>query len=256
MPKVDKSTHYYDFDDTLIPGDYIIYWKRFYFKKRPRMRIWQIFTWIGLVAYLLRLINSLTLKKIFLIPTAYESKEELENLAKEFTQKEIIPRLYSDMIDQLRQKMVNSENIVVISASPIFYLKYLKEYYPGITIVGTEFDFPQNGIIRIPRFSSKWGNMKGKTKVKFILHNLHKPRPNIESASFGYSDSGADIPLLDFVDTPIAINPNRKLRKKALQCDWKIYIPKNAPSTFQNNLMKIFNLLFDIGEWPKKSEAK
>lgn len=239
-------THFYDFDDTLVPGDSILYWKRFYFMKRPRMRLFQVLTWIGLVAYLLRLIDSLTLKKIFLIPTSYESKEDLDNLAKEFIQNEIIPRLYSDMIEQLRQKMVNSENIVVISASPIFYLKYLKEYYPGITIVGTAIDFPQNGIIRLPRFSSKWGNMKGKTKVKFILDNIHKPKQKNKGECFGYSDSDADLPLLDFVDNPIAINPNRKLRKKALQCDWKIYIPKNAPSTFQNNLMKIFSLLFDI----------
>jgi HAD superfamily phosphoserine phosphatase-like hydrolase len=247
-----KDIIYYDFDDTLIPGDSILYWKRFYFKKRPRMRLLQVLTWIGLVAYLLRLIDSLILKKIFLIPTCYESKEDLENLAKEFIQKEIIPRLYPDMINQLKQKMVNSGNIVIISASPIFYLKYLKLYYPGVTIVGTDFDFPNKGLFRYPKFSSKWGNMKGETKVKFILHNIHKPKQNNKGECFGYSDSDADLPLLDFVDTPIAINPNRKLRKKALQCDWQIYIPNNAPSTFQNNLMKIFNLLFDIGEWPKK----
>ena len=62
--KINIVTHYYDFDDTLIPGDSILYWKRFYFKKRPRMRIWQIFSWIGLVAYLLRLIDSLTLENL------------------------------------------------------------------------------------------------------------------------------------------------------------------------------------------------
>jgi len=239
-------THYFDFDDTLIPGDSILYWKKFYFMKRPKMRIWQIFTWLSLSAYLFRFIDALNLKQVFLMPTCYESKEERENLAKEFVKKEIIPRLYPDMISQLKRKMMNSENIVVISASPIFYLKYLKEYFPGIKIVGTEFDFPQNGILRIPRFSTKWGNMKGKTKVKFILQNLHKPIPNICSKSFGYSDSGADIPLLDFVDTPVSINPNRKLRKKAQECGWKIYIPQKAPSELKNNIMKIFSLLFDI----------
>ena len=150
------------------------------------------------------------------------------------------------MISQLKRKLMNSENIVVISASPIFYLKYLKEYYPGLKIIGTEFDFPQNGIFRIPRFSSNWGNMKGKTKVKFIRHNLHKINSDISSESYGYSDSGVDIPLLDFVDNPIAINPNRKLRKKAQKCGWKIYIPQKAPNALKNNIMKIFSLLFDV----------
>ena len=88
--------------------------------------------------------------------------------------------------------------------------------------------------------------MKGKTKVKFILHNLHEPIPHICNKSFGYSDSLADIPLLDFVDTPVSINPNRKLRKKAQECGWKIYIPQQAPSELKNNIMKIFSLLFDI----------
>jgi HAD superfamily hydrolase (TIGR01490 family) len=42
------------------------------------------------------------------------------------------------------------------------------------------------------------------------------------SASFAYSDSATDIPMLDAVGHPVAVNPDRALRKAALERQWEI----------------------------------
>ncbi len=40
---------------------------------------------------------------------------------------------------------------------------------------------------------------------------------------WGYSDSANDIPLLEVVGHPVAINPDRRLRRHAKERDWPIY---------------------------------
>jgi HAD superfamily hydrolase (TIGR01490 family) len=40
--------------------------------------------------------------------------------------------------------------------------------------------------------------------------------------SYFYSDSINDLPLLELVDTPIAVTPDDKLRAHATQLDWQI----------------------------------
>ncbi len=50
-----------------------------------------------------------------------------------------------------------------------------------------------------------------------------------------YSDSLADLPLLEAVGHPVAVNPQRKLRKLALErgwdvVDWKDHLEGEAPS--------------------------
>lgn len=249
-----KDIIYYDFDDTLIPGDSILYWKRFYFKKRPKMRIFQLLSLIGILGFILRFINSETLKKIFLIPICYESRDSLESLAKDFVQEELIPRLYEDVLDQLTRQCEESNKVVIISASPYFYLKHLSKHLVGVKIVGTKLEFPNKGLFRYPKFSSKWGNMKGQNKVNFILSD--EIANYTGSRTYGYSDSTADLPLLNFVDIPTVINPDQKLRKKALKNKWKIMMPKDAPSSFESNFMKILTLILDAGYWPKKSNFK
>lgn len=243
-----ERTVFFDFDDTLIAGDSILYWKRYYFICKPARRIFQFVSVLGIFLFLLRIIDSLALKKIFLMPLCYESQKEIENLSKEFVRREIFPRLYPEILNQLKEHLEFGQRVVIISASPIFYLKYLKELLPEVRIIGTEFEFEGNGIFRFPKFSSKWGNMKGQTKVDFISSDPKEPKDG--KGCFGYSDSHADLPLLNFVEYPTVVCPTRKLKKHAEKNSWKTLLPQTSPKALTKNLMKLFTLFLDIGSWP------
>jgi len=43
-----------------------------------------------------------------------------------------------------------------------------------------------------------------------------------EVTSYAYADSLSDLPLLEAVDTPVAVAPDRHLRKIAEQRDWPV----------------------------------
>jgi phosphoserine phosphatase len=42
------------------------------------------------------------------------------------------------------------------------------------------------------------------------------------AGSWFYSDSHNDLPLLEVVDHPVAVNPDEQLRKTAIRRDWPI----------------------------------
>ena len=229
-------------------GDSILYWKRFYFKRNPSKRVFQVFSWLGVLIYLLRLCNSDYLKRLFLLPASYVSEGERETLAKQFVREEVVPRFYAEIIEKLRDHLRQGFRVVIISASPIFYLKYLKDHLPESIIIGTDFIFPSKGFFRLPVIDSKWGNMKGATKVRFIKENL--PDHNEGKGCHAYSDSHHDIPLLNYAQWPVAVQPNAKLARLAQESGWSILWPLQAKSNWRRNLRKAWLLLSDLGTWP------
>lgn len=231
------STAYFDFDDTLFPGDSILYWKRYYFQQRPTRRWFQIFSLFGIFLYLLRIIDSNFLKRIFLMPLCYENETLVSSLAKQFVEKELKPRLINEVISELAYHSSRKKRIVIISASPYFYLQYLRDICPNLTIVGTQINFPKSGFFRLPQFSSKLGNMKGENKVTYILESNDEPKSG--KGCYAYSDSHWDLPLLRFCEFPIAVCPNIKLQKEAEAFKWRVIGLKHFTEKITHLLKKL-----------------
>jgi HAD superfamily hydrolase (TIGR01490 family) len=244
-----ETVVFFDFDDTLIPGDSILYWKRFYFQQKPLKRFFQIATWVGVLAYLLRLIDSKVLKCMFLLPISYEtSKEEVDRLAKKFVLEELKPRLYPEMLQRLKDHQNLGHKIVIISASATFYLKHLRELFPNTMIIGTPIYFPGNGFFRFPRYDKELGNLKGITKVHYI--QKEKGLPNTGEGCYGYSDGYTDRFLLEFTEYPFAVQPDRKMEQIAKEKGWPILRPTFSQSRSRRNFEKLKTMITDLGRWP------
>lgn len=63
--------------------------------------------------------------------------------------------------------------------------------------------------------------MEGVAKAKFVKNLIERMGISRETIT-AYSDSFLDIPFLDSVGNPIAVNPDRKLRKLSKQKGWTI----------------------------------
>jgi phosphoserine phosphatase len=142
---------FFDFDDTIIEGDSILYWMSFYYRRRPLLRFFQVFGFLALLLYLFRLINGATLKRIFLMPMCYEDEELLDDLAGEFVRHELVNYIYPNMLERMLTHRLLNHRVVVVSASPFFYLKYVDELLPTDLIIGTRMKFPRKGWVRLRR---------------------------------------------------------------------------------------------------------
>ena len=121
---------FFDFDDTLLSGDSILYWLRYYYRHRPMRRPFQLANWAGLVLFALRLVDSHTLKRIFLMPMGFEPAADLDKLAADFVREELAGRFHMPALRRLWTHHLLGHKVVILSASGIFYLKHLKAFLP------------------------------------------------------------------------------------------------------------------------------
>ncbi len=235
-----KKPVFFDFDDTLFKGDSLLYWMRYYYKKRPFRRFFLIFNGIGILLYLLRLIDGAFLKRIFLLPVGYEKQEKLEELTASFAKEELIPRCYREMWELLCLHQALGHQVVIISASATFYLKELKSFLPECIVLGTEVVFPKKGLFRFPQYEH--GNIKKENKI----HLLRRLYPNIEGEcrAFAYSDSITDLPLLEFAEFPCCVHPDKELGVLAKKGQWRCYFPDGPQNEWRVRFWKLFLLMF------------
>ena len=211
---------FFDFDDTLCSGDSILFRLRFYYRKRPARRVFQIANGIGLAAFALRLIDSHALKRVFLWPMAFEDPAGLDRLAAEFVATDLAARLHVPVLQRLWTHHLLGHKIVILSASATFYLKHLKTFLPMADIQGSEMIWPRGfaGLPRLPRYRD--GNLRGENKLK-RMRELGYGQAG--ALAFAYSDHQHDRFLLDFSEFPVCVRPTRKLRDLAREKGWPVW---------------------------------
>ena len=232
---------FFDFDGTLIEGDSILFWLRFYYRRRPGRRIFQLANWLGLLLFASRLISSHTLKRIHLWPMSFEKPEALDALAADFVCQDLASRFYGPVLEQLQKHHEDGDQVIVISASATFYLRYLKDLLPPASIlVGTEMEWHE-GFLGLPVY--RGGNLRGENKVR-RLEAMGIPSKGL--GSHAYSDHHHDIPLLRFVEFPVCIRPTHPLRKLAESQGWPIWELPGERASWRAKLESIRLLLFAV----------
>jgi HAD superfamily phosphoserine phosphatase-like hydrolase len=217
---------FFDFDDTLLRGDSILYWQRWYYSKRPLRRGFQLLNWAGLLLHALRLVDSHFLKRLFLMPLAYEEPEVLDALARDFVREDLARRFHAPVLERLWAHHRLGHKVVIISASATFYLDHLKTLLPMAEILGSEMVWPRKGLWRLPRYTDF--NLRGANKLVRLKARGYGDRSPL---AFGYSDHHHDAHLLGFTDFPCAVRPSRKLRALASERGWPVLDwPREAPA--------------------------
>ena len=240
---------FFDFDDTLIQGDSILYWMRFYYARRPARRIFQIVNWLGLMLYAARMVDSHTLKRFFLVAMAYEDPDVLDRLGAEFVRADLAYRFRAPVLERLWSHHRLGHKVVVISASATFYLRHLKALLPMAEILGTEVIFPR-GTWRFPRYRD--GNLRGENKIaRLATLGFGTQAP----LSFAYSDHQHDVFLLRFAEFPVCVWPTAKLRRLARENGWPVMEGARAHPAWMEKLGKAWLLLFAAAPDPDTHSA-
>lgn len=221
-----SPTAFFDFDGTLIEGDSILFWQRYYYARRPWMRVFQIANTAALALLAARVINSHMLKRVFLWPLAFEKPETLETLARGFVRDELSTRWHGPVLARLWAHHRRGHRTVVISASATFYLNLLAPYFPpDCLLLGTEMTW-RGGFLRFPGY--RGGNLRGANKIR-RLRDLGFAAAG--KGGFAYSDHHHDIPLLEFVEHAHCIRPTRKMKVAADARGWRVWDwPRGRPA--------------------------
>lgn len=200
----------FDFDGTMLSGDSIVDIVIYAFKKR-KISFIKLFN-SGILGMLnkLKLVSdekakSVACKYLYQIP-----ENELEELARDCIKNVLLKKLYQPALDTLLFHRGCGLDVIIVSASPEFYMKLLKDFLPVNFIIATNMD--EKGNVTY--------NMKGENKSRTFKKWLKSNNIKIDfDKSYSYGNSSTDVSIMQMFGNPIFVNPSKKAQK--LKPTWK-----------------------------------
>jgi HAD superfamily hydrolase (TIGR01490 family) len=145
------------------------------------------------------------------------SREDMAEVGLAVAREELIPRLYPQAVELLSRHKRAGREVYIASSSPEDYLVLLARELGIDGVVGTRAEVVDD------RYTGELDGplIHGPEKAERV-RQLAADRDIDLAHSFAYSDSINDLPLLELVGNPVAMNPDLKLRAIARQRAWQV----------------------------------
>ena len=162
-----------------------------------------------------------TFCKFHLAPLARYSKEELAEFHREFMAEYIIPHISPMQRMLVQSHQMAGDETLVISSTNEFIITPICHLFGITNIIGTQLETGTDGrytgnYIGTPSFRegkitrlNQWLAERGKTLESY-------------GKTYFYSDSKNDLPLLNLVNEPVAVNPDAELEQEAKEKGWPV----------------------------------
>jgi len=150
-------------------------------------------------------------------PLTEHSLETVNKLREQFLEEKIKPIITQKSVDLLNEHRNKGDQLLIITATNAFVTRPIAEMLGVDELIAPEPEMLNGAytgkITGIPSFKDG--------KVTRLDMWLKEHNQSLEGAYF-YSDSHNDLPLLEYVDNPVAANPDEKLTAVAEQNNWPI----------------------------------
>lgn len=178
----------FDFDRTLYRGFSPIDFWLFFLKKHWIAVFYSPYQLFFAILYFFRIISSESFKEKILIFIKNKTREEVEQLVKEFWQKNF-KKINLEVKQALDHDKKEGLIVVCISASYNFILEEVKNKLHIDQIIATTYDFKTKNLVGY--------NCKGENKVRFLHEWVQKVYNIVDyQVQKVYTDSRTDLPLL------------------------------------------------------------
>jgi HAD superfamily hydrolase (TIGR01490 family) len=147
---------------------------------------------------------------------AGKTRQELETLAQTCFHTRLKPRLYPQAMQIISAAKREGESVLLATSSIDIVIRPIAEYL-DVEYMATRMEF--NNGVSTGRFIPP--PLFGEEKCNQVLAYLEKHAIDPHTCSF-YSDSVHDVKLLQAVGTPVAVNPDNKLKRIAKRRNWNI----------------------------------
>jgi HAD superfamily hydrolase (TIGR01490 family) len=142
--------------------------------------------------------------------------EQVRAIVAETVHELIDPIIYDEAASLIEEHQAEGRDVVIVSSSGIEVVEPIGELLGADKVLATRM------VVEDGRYTGEF---------EFYAYGPYKAEAMVElaeqegydlSASFAYSDSATDQPMLDAVGHPFAVNPDKALRKTALQRGWPV----------------------------------
>jgi HAD superfamily hydrolase (TIGR01490 family) len=143
-------------------------------------------------------------------------REELEALIREVLEQVVDPYIYQEALDLMALHRALGRRVYIVSSSPEEIVRPLAERLGVRDVLATRarlVDGRYTGELEFYCYA----------EGKAVAIEEAAEREGIDlAASYAYSDSLTDLPMLEVIGNPVAVNPDRDLRKVADERGWQV----------------------------------
>ncbi|MBI5078616.1 HAD family hydrolase [Candidatus Saganbacteria bacterium] len=215
-----RTAAFFDVDNTLVKGftqkifaDYLLKKKELSFFAYAGIASW----FIAYRLFNFRLDKSAVRNKPIEALTG-KKKADLDSLAEHCFEEQIKPRIFPGTRELIKEHQEKGDEIILVSTSMDAIIDRIKEH------LGLKFTLCTKLETRDGVYTGRIDGpiMYGENKVKSVRQFAAARELNL-SGSSAYSDHISDLPLLELVGNPGAVNPDARLEKICRERKWPAF---------------------------------
>jgi HAD superfamily hydrolase (TIGR01490 family) len=142
---------------------------------------------------------------------------EVEQMGRLVVHRELLPRFYPQAVELMNRHKRAGREVYISSSSPEDFLKILAEEFGVDGVIGTRAEVADG--VYTGHLEGELCNREEKARR---VKELADERGIDLLRSYAYSDSMNDLPLLELVGNPVAMNPDLRLSRIARQRGWQV----------------------------------
>ncbi len=216
---------FFDLDHTLLPFDTQALFANFVLRRERWRTIYLAAFAPYAIARGVGLATTTTAKSAFLNYACGFSHEKLKMLAWEFADTTVRQWIYPEMREAIAAHRAAGRTLILNTASPDFYPHEIARMLEFDHCFATRTE-PQPIVPFMPRIMGI--NNKREEKIAAMKRELPavaNATPEQLQDSWSYTDSKADLPLLEFAGHGVLIHPNAELEALGKERGWEVWRP-------------------------------
>ncbi len=155
--------------------------------------------------------------------------QQVKDIVAETLERLITPAVYAEATALIAEHRLAGRDVVVVSASGSEVVE------PIAAMLGADHALATRMVVADGRYTGEVETyMYAEEKANGVRELAEREGYDL-SASFAYSDSATDVPMLASVGHPVAVNPDRALRKEALTRGWPV-VDFTNPSSLRTRI--------------------
>ncbi len=218
MNKISMALAIFDLDNTLLAGDSDYLWGQYLSEKGyVDADSYQRFNQDFYDQYLAGTMNIDAFLAFQLAPLALHAFDELIKWREDYLSSKIEPIMLPAARSLIEQHKQQGDTLLIITATNDFITAPIAEKLGITNLIATKAEFIEGRYTGKVVDTPSYRQGKVTRLEKWLADNQQSL-----TDSYFYSDSHNDLPLLNLVDHPIAVDPDPQLHQFAEQANWKI----------------------------------
>lgn len=215
-----RAAAFFDLDKTIIAKSSVLAFGKFFYREGLLSRRAIVRSAYAQVVYMLVGADESKMEDVreaMLAITRGWNQEHVASIVRETLDEVVTPIIYAEAVELIADHKAKGDLVVIVSSSPNEVVQPLAEHLGADEAIATRARLDEHGDYTGELSFYAYGPHKA-TAIRALA-----AREDVDLAeSYAYSDSITDVPLLEAVGHPVAVNPDRELARHAREQEWEI----------------------------------